>query len=139
MLLHDIDDIARTLSVLGGILSIIVASLTISPTLRGRLARWLLQSADPQDLPHDAPLRRLGDRIDTIQDSLDELQRDTVKNTILHLMRDDGEDHSQEIAYELAKLRKLGGDCWVVDAAESYLLAHMGVKDMGVKPGKERQ
>jgi hypothetical protein len=81
-------------------------------------------------------MRRLSERLDDVQDALNQLQRDTVKNTLLYLMReDDGSDHSQEIAYELAKLKDLGGDCWVVDAAERYLINNM----TGGKPGKEEQ
>lgn len=129
-----IDDLTRLLSIIGGILSITVALMTVSPNVRGRLARWLLSSLDPQDLPQAAPMRRLSERLDDVQDALNQLQRDTVKNTLLHLMREtDGADHSQEVAYELAKLKALGGDCWVVDAAQLYLIDHT----TGGKPGKE--
>lgn len=136
MFFRDIDDLTRLLSIIGGILSITVALMTVSRSVRGRLARWLLSSLDPQDLPQAAPMRRLSERLDDVQDALNQLQRDTVKNTLLHLMREtDGDDHSQEIAYELAKLKDLGGDCWVVDAAERYLINNM----TGGKPGKEEQ
>ena len=136
MFFRDIDDLTRLLSVIGGILSITVALMTVSQSVRGRLARWLLSSLDPQDLPQAAPMRRLSERLDDVQDALNQLQRDTVKNTLLHLMReDDGSDHTQEVAYELAKLKALGGDCWVVDAAERYLINNM----TGGKPGKEEQ
>ena len=136
MFFRDIDDLTRLLSIIGGILSITVAMMTVSPGVRGRLARWLLSSLNPQDLPQAAPMRRLSERLDDVQDALNQLQRDTVKNTLLHLMRkDDGSDHTQEVAYELAKLKALGGDCWVVDAAERYLINNM----TGGKPGKEEQ
>ena len=138
MLFRDIDDLTRLLSVIGGILSITVAMMTVSPGVRGRLARWLLSSLDPADLPQAAPMRHISERLDSVEQALNQLQRDTVKNTLLHLMReDDGSDHSQEVAYELAKLKALGGDCWVVDAAQRYLIDHT----TGAHPrrGKEEQ
>ncbi|OZG52755.1 hypothetical protein CLV65_1482 [Pseudoscardovia suis] len=138
MLFRDVDYLTRLLSIVGGILSITVAMLTVSPNVRGRLARWLLSSLDPADLPQAAPMRHISERLDSVEQALNQLQRDTVKNTLMHLMReDDGDDHTQEVAYELAKLKALGGDCWVVDAAQRYLIDHT----TGAHPrrGKEEQ
>ena len=37
-------------------------------------------------------------------------------------MSDSTRDHSEAIRYELDKLKAINADCWVVDAAEQYLL-----------------
>ncbi len=54
---------------------------------------------------------------------LDELCRDTIKNTIISawIYGDQSHDHSEAVRYELAKLEKLDAQCWIVNAAEKYL------------------
>lgn len=53
---------------------------------------------------------------------MDELCRDTIKNTIISLIYGDAQhDHSEAVRYELAKLEKLDARCWIVNAAEKYL------------------
>ena len=60
--------------------------------------------------------------ITKIDDRMDELCRDTIKNTIISLIYgDQAHDHSEAVRYELAKLEKLDAQCWIVDAAEKYL------------------
>lgn len=66
--------------------------------------------------------RTLGERTAKIDDRMDELCRDTIKNTIISLIYgDQSHDHSEAVRYELAKLEKLDAQCWIVNAAEKYL------------------
>ena len=83
----------------------------------------------PERLPYDSPLsqhfaktRQLGERTEKFDDRMDELCRDTIKNTIISLIYGDAShDHSEAVRYELAKLEKLDAQCWLVNAAEKYL------------------
>ena len=83
----------------------------------------------PERLPYDSPLsqhfaktRMLGERTAKFDDRMDELCRDTIKNTIISLIYgDQSHDHSEAVRYELAKLEKLDAQCWIVNAAEKYL------------------
>ena len=53
---------------------------------------------------------------------MDELCRDTIKNTLISLIYgDQSHDHSEAVRYELAKLEKLDAQCWIISAAEKYL------------------
>ena len=71
---------------------------------------------------HFAKTRQLGERTEKFDDRMDELCRDTIKNTIISLIYgDQAHDHSEAVRYELAKLEKLDAQCWIVSAAEKYL------------------
>ena len=80
-------------------------------------------------LPYDSPLsqhfaktRQLGERTEKFDGRLDELCRDTIKNTIISLIYgDQSHDHSEAVRYELTKLEKLDAQCWIISAAEKYL------------------
>ena len=64
----------------------------------------------------------LGERTAKIDDRMDELCRDMIKNTIISLIYgDQSHDHSEAVRYELAKLEKPDARCWIVAAAEKYL------------------
>ena len=68
------------------------------------------------------PARTLGERTSKIDDRMDELCRDTIKNTIISLIYGDAQhDHSEAVSYELSKLEKLDAQCWIIAAAEKYL------------------
>ena len=83
----------------------------------------------PERLPYDSPLsqhfaktRQLGERTEKFDDRMDELCRDTIKNTIISLIYGDKDTaHSEAVSYELSKLEKLDAQCWIVNAAEKYL------------------
>lgn len=90
---------------------------------------WLYSHVDPGKLPFDSEMnahwaqsRELGERLDRFEANQHEVQKDTIKNTLLTLMSDSTRDHSEAIRYELDKLKAINADCWVVDAAEQYLL-----------------
>lgn len=69
-----------------------------------------------------AKTRQLGERTEKFDDRMDELCRDTIKNTIISLIYGDKDtDHSEAVSYELSKLEKLDAQCWIVAAAEKYL------------------
>ena len=71
---------------------------------------------------HFAKTRQLGERTEKFDGRLDELCRDTIKNTIISLIYgDQSHDHSEAVRYELSKLEKLDAQCWIVNAAEKYL------------------
>lgn len=63
-------------------------------------------------MPYDSPLsqhfaktRQLGERTAKFDDRMDELCRDTIKNTIISLIYGDKDtDHSEAVSYELTKL-----------------------------------
>lgn len=66
--------------------------------------------------------RQLGERTEKFDGRLDELCRDTIKNTIISLIYgDQSHDHSEAVRYELTKLEKLDAQCWIISAAEKYL------------------
>lgn len=54
---------------------------------------------------------------------LSEIQKDTIKNTLIALMNEPG-DHSEAVRYELSKLEQLHAHCWVMTIAEDYLEQH---------------
>lgn len=74
------------------------------------------------DSQHFAKTRQLGERTEKFDGRLDELCRDTIKNTIISLIYgDQSHDHSEAVRYELTKLEKLDAQCWIISAAEKYL------------------
>lgn len=93
------------------------------------LATGLYSHVRPERLPYDSPLsqhfaktRQLGERTEKFDGRLDELCRDTIKNTIISLIYgDQSHDHSEAVRYELTKLEKLDAQCWIISAAEKYL------------------
>lgn len=113
----------------GGACAVITLCLKIWPGALDSLATGLYSHVRPERLPYDSPLsqhfaktRTLGERTSKIDDRMDELCRDTIKNTIISLIYgDQSHDHSEAVRYELAKLEKLDAQCWVVNAAEKYL------------------
>lgn len=113
----------------GGACALITLLLRIWPGALDALATGLYSHVRPERLPYDSPLsqhfaktRTLGERTSKIDDRMDELCRDTIKNTIISLIYgDQSHDHSEAVRYELAKLEKLDAQCWVVNAAEKIL------------------
>lgn len=113
----------------GGACALITLLLRIRPGALDALATGLYAHVRPERLPYDSPLsqhfaktRTLGERTSKIDDRMDELCRDTIKNTIISLIYgDQAHDHSEAVRYELAKLEKLDAQCWIVNAAEKYL------------------
>ena len=106
---------------------LITLLLRIWPGALDALATGLYAHVDPTPA-YDSPLpsisrtRTLGERTAKIDDRMDELCRDTIKNTIISLIYgDQSHDHSEAVRYELAKLEKLDAQCWIVNAAEKYL------------------
>lgn len=114
---------------MGGACAIITLLLRIWPGALEALATGLYSHVQPERLPYDSPLsqhfaktRQLGERTAKFDDRMDELCRDTIKNTIISLIYgDQSHDHSEAVRYELAKLEKLNARCWIVNAAEKYL------------------
>lgn len=113
----------------GGACALITLLLRIWPGALDALATGLYAHVRPERLPYDSPLsqyfaktRTLGERTAKIDDRMDELCRDTIKNTLISLIYgDQSHDHSEAVRYELAKLEKLDAHCWIVAAAEKYL------------------
>ena len=113
----------------GGACAIITLLLRIWPGALEALATGLYSHVDPNRLPynsvlsqHFAKTRQLGERTEKFDGRLDELCRDTIKNTLISLMYGDRTtDHSEAVRYELAKLEKLDAQCWIIAAAEKYL------------------
>lgn len=113
----------------GGACALITLGLKVWPGALEALATGLYAHVRPECLPYDSPLsqhfaktRTLGERTSKIDDRMDELCRDTIKNTIISLIYgDQSHDHSEAVRYELAKLEKLDARCWIVNAAEKYL------------------
>lgn len=113
----------------GGACAITTLLLRIWPGALEALATGLYSHVQPERLPYDSPLsqhfaktRQLGERTERFDDRLDELCRDTIKNTLISLIYgDQSHDHSEAVRYELAKLEKLDARCWIVNAAEKYL------------------
>lgn len=113
----------------GGACAVITLCLKIWPGALESLATGLYAHVNPERLPynsvlsqHFAKTRILGERTSKIDDRMDELCRDTIKNTIISLIYGDKDtDHSEAVSYELSKLEKLDAQCWIVAAAEKYL------------------
>ena len=113
----------------GGACAIITLLLRIWPGALEALATGLYSHVDPNRLPynsvlsqHFAKIRQLGERTAKFDGRLDELCRDTIKNTLISLIYgDQSHDHSEAVRYELQKLEKLDAQCWIVNAAEKYL------------------
>lgn len=113
----------------GGACALITLLLRIWPGALDALATGLYSHVRPERLPYDSPLsqhfaktRMLGERTEKFDGRLDELCRDTIKNTLISLIYgDQSHDHSEAVRYELAKLEKLDARCWIVNAAEKYL------------------
>lgn len=113
----------------GGACAVITLCLKIWPGALESLATGLYAHVNPERLPynsvlsqHFAKTRTLGERTAKIDDRMDELCRDTIKNTIISLIYGDKDtDHSEAVSYELSKLEKLDAQCWIVAAAEKYL------------------
>lgn len=113
----------------GGACAVITLCLKIWPGALESLATGLYAHVNPERLPynsvlsqHFAKTRTLGERTSKIDDRMDELCRDTIKNTIISLIYGDKDtDHSEAVSYELSKLEKLDAQCWIIAAAEKYL------------------
>ena len=114
---------------MGGACAVITLCLKIWPGALESLATGLYAHVNPERLPynsvlsqHFAKTRQLGERTERFDDRMDELCRDTIKNTIISLIYGDKDtDHSEAVSYELSKLEKLDAQCWIVAAAEKYL------------------
>ena len=103
----------------GGACAVITLGLKVWPGALESLATGLYNSVLSQ---HFAKTRQLGERSERFDGRLDELCRDTIKNTLISLIYgDQSHDHSEAVRYELAKLEKLDAHCWIVAAAEKYL------------------
>lgn len=113
----------------GGACALITLLLRIWPGALDALATGLYAHVQPERLPYDSPLsqhfaktRMLEERTERVDGRLDELCRDTIKNTLISLIYgDQSHDHSEAVRYELAKLEKLDAQCWIISAAEKYL------------------
>ena len=113
----------------GGACAVITLGLKVWPGALDALSTGLYAHVRPERLPYDSSLsqhfaktRQLGEHIQKFDDRMDELCRDTIKNTIISLIYSDKDtDHSEAVSYELSKLEKLGAQCWIVNAAEKYL------------------
>ena len=113
----------------GGACALITLLFRIWPGALEALATGLYSHVDPNRLPynsvlsqHFAKTRQLGEQTAKFDGRLDELCRDTIKNTIISLIYGDKDtDHSEAVSYELSKLEKLDAQCWIVAAAEKYL------------------
>ena len=114
---------------MGGACALITLGLKVWPGALDSLATRTAAHVQPERLPYDSPLsqhfaktRQLGERTEKFDGRLDELCRDTIKNTLISLMYGDRTtDHSEAVRYELAKLEKLDAQCWIVNAAKKYL------------------
>lgn len=113
----------------GGACAVITLVLKVWPGALDALATGLYSHVRPERLPYDSPLsqhfaktRQLGERTEKFDERMDELCRDTIKNTIISLIYGDKDtDHSEAVSYELSKLEKLDAQCWIIAAAEKYL------------------
>lgn len=113
----------------GGACALITLGLKVWPGALDALATGLYSHVDPNRLSynsvlsqHFAKTRQLGERTEKFDERMDELCRDTIKNTLISLMYGDRTtDHSEAVRYELTKLEKLDAQCWIVAAAEKYL------------------
>ena len=113
----------------GGACAVITLCLKVWPGALEALATGLYSHVNPERLPynsvlsqHFAKTRQFGERTEKFDERMDELCRDTIKNTLISLIYgDSNHDHSEAVRYELAKLEKLDAQCWIVSAAEKYL------------------
>lgn len=113
----------------GGACAVITLGLKVWPGALESLATGLYAHVNPERLPynsvlsqHFAKTRQLGERTEKFDERMDELCRDTIKNTIISLIYGDKDtDHSEAVSYELSKLEKLDAQCWIIAAAEKYL------------------
>ena len=115
----------------GGLCAATGLILKLWPGTLDALANGLYAHVDPSKLPYDSVLsqhfahtREMRERQDAVDELLKEMQRDTVKNTILQLLLDRDHDHSREVAYELQKLDALHAECWIVPMAQEYIAKH---------------
>ena len=100
----------------GGACAVITLCLKIWPGALESLATGLYAHQ------HFAKTRQLGERTEKFDERMDDLCRDTIKNTIISLIYGDKDtDHSEAVSYELSKLEKLDAQCWIISAAEKYL------------------
>ena len=122
-------------ALIGGLMSSPLLLLAVAvigkiwPDSLTAFSSWLYSHVDPERLPygsemnaHWAHSREFGERLDRVEAGQHEIAKDVIKNTILNLMGDTGHDHSEAIRYELDKLKRLHADCWVIGAAERYLI-----------------
>ena len=113
----------------GGACAVITLCFKLWPGALEALATGLYAHVNPERLPynsvlsqHFAKTRQLGERTEKFDERMDELCRDTIKNTLISLIYgDSNHDHSEAVRYELAKLEKLDARCWIVGAARKYL------------------
>ena len=113
----------------GGACAVITLGLKVWPGALESLATGLYAHVNPERLPynsvlsqHFAKTRQLGERSERVDGRLDELCRDTIKNTLISLIYgDQSHDHSEAVSYELSKLEKLDAQCWIVAAAGKIL------------------
>mgnify|MGYP006934533412 FL=1 len=113
----------------GGACAVVTLILKIWPGALEALATGLYGHVNPERLPynsvlsqHFAKTRQLDERTEKFDERVDELCRDTIKNTLISLIYGDpAHDHSEAVRYELSKLEKLDARCWIVDAAQRYL------------------
>ena len=100
----------------GGACALITLGLKVWPGALDALATGLYSHVQPERLPYDSPLsqhfaktRTLGERTSKIDDRMDELCRDTIKNTIISLIYGDrSHDHSEAVRYEGSSPRMRG-------------------------------
>lgn len=113
----------------GGAVAVITLVVNCWPGALERLSTGLYAHVNPARLPYDSDLsrhfahsRETREAQADLRGRLDELQRDTIKNTIISLIYGDRTvDHSEAVRYEMGKLEKLDARCWVMDAARDYL------------------
>ncbi|WP_390132997.1 hypothetical protein [Bifidobacterium apicola] len=123
-------------SLTGGLISdaVVVAVLGLViklwPGSIARLSTWLYSHVDPGQLPYGSTMNRhwqqtqeMSERIRETNEQLIEIRKDTIKNTLIGLMEQPG-DQSTKVRYELSKLEALHASCWVMQEAESYLAQH---------------
>ena len=123
-------------SLTGGLISdaVVVAVLGLViklwPGSIARLSTWLYSHVDPGQLPYGSAMNRhwqqtheMSERIRETNEQLIEIRKDTIKNTLIGLMDQPG-DQSTKVRYELSKLESLHAHCWVMQEAEDYLAQH---------------
>ncbi|MCT6917922.1 MAG: hypothetical protein M3Z49_01775 [Bifidobacteriales bacterium] len=114
----------------GVFLALVGLVVNLWPTSARHLATWLYSRIDPDQLPYGSAMgkhwheiQELRAQVDRVQDQLLEIRKDTIKNTLIGLMEQPG-DQSAKVRYELSKLEALHASCWVMQEAESYLAQH---------------
>lgn len=110
------------------LIALIGLLLKIFPGLFRWSANTLYAQIDPDQLPygtkmnaHFQTVRENTEALARLEKAQTEARRDTTKNTLIVLMSLPG-DHRTEVRYELSKLERLGGSCWVVDMARAYII-----------------